>query len=183
MHMPETPVSQSKRPDPKHHEGSPASGFIGRAAKAVEIYCLLPRPSPLKYSGIFAYLKSFSYPRNYLSDEDCIERHIRAEAAEFGIQKYPKKGEADYAHILRHANSFAAKDAAMCRVRNFEDVSEVPEPYFGYRGADNQCHATTDKKAAQAARCAYDQFEKPANERLFLPRAPRRANAKGECIP
>lgn len=151
-----------QKPANKHDEAHPRSGYIGRAAKLVETTCLLPRPNQGFGSGIANWFRRTIYtehPRNYLSDTDCAERHIRAEARQSGVAPQ-LSGTAEFEHIMRHAREFAKRDAAMCLVRNLEDKSELPgahQQFYGYRGADGKCHETQDRNVAQQNRQRYPQ--------------------------
>ena len=143
--------------DEPHLESAPTSGFIGQSAKAVAAYCLLPDPRPQGVGArVTRWFNGLLRPLNHQSESDCIARQIAGKAPIYNEQT-PITGSSDYLHIMMHAKAFAKTDAALCKVRDFQDTRDEPQPYFGYRGADKQCHVTHDEAAALKARASYPQ--------------------------
>lgn len=153
------------------------------AARAVAAHCLLPDPRSVGTKAKDGFT-TFWRPMHWESLEQCAKYEIKGTTHGVIDTKNNKVMDADaFEDIMKRARQLTIAGASQCQVRDFNDTYVVPQRYLGYRGADNQCHITHDEAEANIARCAYDQFEKPANKRLFLPSAPRRADANGKCTP
>ena len=93
---------------------------------------------------------------NHRTVDACAAHQIAGKVRIYS-EPMPSPQSAEYHAIMQRAQSFAAQDAALCKVRDFEDTRDEPFPYFGYRGADQQCHVTHDKATATVARQRYPQ--------------------------
>ena len=146
--MPQTTPNDIK----PHNEPKPHSGTIGEAAQAVAAYCLLPDPrSGGKQFTDFA--TSFWRGWHWESKQDCAKDEIVGKPG--GSSLYANKATHD--HIMQHAREFAAAGMQLCQVRDFHDITVVKHPYYGYRGADAQCHVTQNPQEALTARKHYKQ--------------------------
>ena len=155
---------------------------IRDAARAVASHCLLPDPRSTG-TKLQDTVTTFWRPMHFESLEQCAKYEIKGTThGVINTNNNTVIDRAAFDEIMTQAGRLAVQGAKQCQVRDFNDSTVVPRPYYGYRGADNQCHVTHDEKTAQAARCAYDQYQKSPSERLFLPRAPLRADAQGKCM-